>query len=102
MKDEAHRLLEEMLANTCQWPDERSIAKKAAGIHEVDPIVSLLTQVSALTNQIIAFTTRESVRKEADMVTTTLFSGDGVGIDQEQCQFINNRNYNYPLTTTCP
>ena len=29
------------------------------------------------------------------MVATTSFSGDEVGIDQEQYQFINNRNYNY-------
>ena len=33
--EEALRLLEEMSANNCQWPGERS--KKAAGIHEVDP-----------------------------------------------------------------
>ena len=48
--EEAHRLLEEMFANNCQWPSERSIAKKALGIHNVDPIVSLLRQVSALAN----------------------------------------------------
>ena len=28
--DEAHRLLEEMFANNCQWPCECSMAKKAA------------------------------------------------------------------------
>ena len=37
--EEAHRLLEEMSANNCQWPGKR--LKKAAGIHEVDPILSL-------------------------------------------------------------
>ena len=37
--EEAHRLLEEMSANNCQWPGECS--KKAARIHEVDPIMSL-------------------------------------------------------------
>ena len=29
------------------------------------------------------------------MVATTSFGGDGVVLDQEQCQFVNNRNYNY-------
>ena len=79
--DEAHRLLEEMLANNCHWPGKRSMAKKAAGIHEVDPIMSLSAQVSALANHIAAFTTRESASKEVAMVATTSFSGYGVGID---------------------
>ena len=39
--EEAHRFLEEMSANNCQWPGERSMAKKVAGIHEVDPTMSL-------------------------------------------------------------
>ena len=38
--EEAYRLLEEMSANNYQWPEEHS--KKAVGIHEVDPIMSLL------------------------------------------------------------
>ena len=58
------------------------MANKVAGILEVDPIISLSTQVSALANQIAAFTTREALAsKEATMVATTSFSGDGVGID---------------------
>ena len=55
--NEANPLLEKMSTNNCQLPDERSIAKKTAGIHEVDPIVSLLAQVSTLANQIATFTT---------------------------------------------
>ena len=55
------------------------MAKKAADILEVDPIVSLSAQVSVLTNYIVAFTTRKtSTSKEATMVATTSFSGDGV------------------------
>ena len=58
------------------------MAKKVASILEVDPIVSLSAQVFALANQIVAFTTRKpSSSKEAAMVATTSFSGDGVGID---------------------
>ena len=59
------------------------MAKKVVGIHKVDPIVSPLAQVSALANQISTFTIRESASKEAAMVTSTSFSGDEVGIDQE-------------------
>ena len=62
------------------------MAKKVASILEVDPIVSLSAQVFALANQIASFTTgKTSTSKEATMVATTSFSGDGVGIDQEQC-----------------
>ena len=81
--DEAHQLLEEMLANNCQWAGERSMAKKASGIHDVDPIVSLSAQVSTLANQIAAFTTKESSSKEAAMVATSSYMGDGVGVGLE-------------------
>ena len=80
--EEAYHLLEEMSTNNFHWPSKKSMAKKTIGILEVDPMVSLSTQVSALANQIAAFTTREaSSSKEAAMVATTSFSGDGVGID---------------------
>ena len=65
---EAHRLLEEMSANNCQWLGERSMAKKAASIHEVDPIVNLLAQVFA--------------RKETAMVATTSYMVEGFGFEQ--------------------
>ena len=78
--DEAYRLLEEMSANNCQWPGERSMAKKVAGIHKVDPIVSLLAQVSTLANQIATFTTKESSSKKAAIVATTYYMGEEVGV----------------------
>ena len=80
------------------------MAKKAAGIHEVDPIVSLSAWVSALANQIIAFTTKESTIKEAAMVAITSYMGDGVGVrvEQEQCQYINNWNFNYQPNNNLP
>ena len=93
---EAHRLLKEMSANNCQWLREHLVAKKAIGIHEVDPIMSLLTQVLALANQIASFTTRDVACKEsAIVVNSSSYGGDDVGLDTEQCQFINNRNYNF-------
>ena len=65
-------------------------------VHEVDPIVSLSTQVLALANQIVAFTTREaSSSKESTMVANTSYTCEGV--DQEQCQYVNNQNLNYRL-----
>ena len=71
-----------MSANNCQWPGESS--RKAVGIHEVDPILSLLAQVSALMNQIVSFTTRDAVAKESAMVAnSSSYSGDGVGLDTE-------------------
>ena len=83
-----------MSANNCQWPGERS--KKAAGIHEVNPILSLLAQVLALANQIASFTTRDAAAKESAMVvSSSSYGGDGVGLDIEQCQYVNNRNYNF-------
>ena len=79
---EAFRLLEEMLTNNCQWPGERS--KKAVGIHEVDPILSLSAQVSALANQIASFTTRDAVATESAMVAnSSSYGGDSVGLDTE-------------------
>ena len=92
--EEAFRSLEEMSTNNCQWLGEHS--KQAAGIHEVDPIMSLSAQVSALANQIASFTTRDVAIKESAMVaSSSSYSGDGVGLDIEQCQFVNNKNYNF-------
>ena len=93
-------MLEEISANNCQWLGKRSTAKKASRIHEVDPIMSLSAQMSALANQIAAFTTKESSSKEATMVATTSYMGDGVGVglEQEHYQYINNLNFNYQPT----
>ena len=71
-----------MLANNCQWPGERS--KKAVGIHEVDPILSLLAQVLVLANQIASFTTCDAVARESAMVaSSSSYGGDGVGLKTE-------------------
>lgn len=48
---EAYNLLEEMASNSYQWPSERSIPKKA-GIHEIDVISALTTQISTLSKQL--------------------------------------------------
>ena len=78
----AQKLLEEMAANNFQCPNVRSLAKKVARVHEVNPIVSLSAQVPALTNQITTFTTLEAASsKESAMVANTSYIGEGV--DQE-------------------
>ena len=83
-----------MSANNCQWLGERS--KKAAGIHEVDPILSLSAQVSALANQIASFTTRDAAARESAMVaSSSSYGGENVGLEVKQCQYVNNRNYNF-------
>ena len=88
-----------MSANNYQWPGERSI--KEAGIHEVDPIMSLSAQVSTLANQIASFTTKDAASRESAMVASSgSYSGDGVGLDTEQCKFVNNKNYNFRPTRT--
>ena len=93
---EAHRLLEEMFTNNCQWPGERLLAKKAARIHKMDPIMSFSAQVSALANQIASFTTKDAANRELAIVaSSSSYSGDGVGLDTEQCQFVNNKDYNF-------
>ena len=71
------------------------MAKKAVCIREVDPIVSISTEVSALANQIAAFTTKESSSKETAMVATTSYMVEGVRVEQEQCQYLKNCDFNY-------
>ena len=46
------------------------MANKVSGIHEVDPIMSLLPQVSALANQIASFTTKDAASRELAMVAS--------------------------------
>lgn len=43
--EEAQELLEKMASNNYHCANEHSKGKKAMGIHEVDPIVSLSAQV---------------------------------------------------------
>ena len=58
--------------------------------------MSLSAQVSPLVNQIASFTTRDVASRELAIVaSSSSYSGDGVGLDTEQCQFVNNRNNNF-------
>ena len=51
-QDDAYNLLEEMAMNNYQWPNERRIQKKTVGVHKIDAITALTTQVHSLTQQL--------------------------------------------------
>ena len=86
--------LEEMASNNYQWPTERTMAKKVAEIHELEPFVALSTQVAFLSHRVSTLTTQR-IPQSAEYVVassmTVLINEAG----QEQVQYINNRNYNY-------
>ena len=53
-RDEAYELLDEMVYNSYQWPNERYIPKRTMGVLEVDAIIALQAQVSLLTKKMEA------------------------------------------------
>ncbi|XP_068666390.1 uncharacterized protein [Aristolochia californica] len=54
----ATSLLEEMSSNNYQWSTKRTMAKKVAGIYELEPIAALSAQVASLSHQISVLTTQ--------------------------------------------
>ncbi|KAF5450006.1 hypothetical protein F2P56_030391 [Juglans regia] len=87
-------LLEEMASNNYQWPIERTMAKKVARIHELEPLAALSAQVATLSHQISALTTQR-IPQSAEYVVATSMTVLSNEVSQEQVQYINNRNYNY-------
>ena len=52
-ENEAYELLKDMVSNNYLWSSERlPPPKKVAGIHEVDALINLATQVKILTQQL--------------------------------------------------
>ena len=45
---EAYQILENIALNNCQWPIERAIPKKVAGVHDLDAVTNLATQILSL------------------------------------------------------
>ncbi|XP_041011423.1 uncharacterized protein LOC121255209 [Juglans microcarpa x Juglans regia] len=86
--------LEEMASNNYQWTTERTMAKKVAGIHELEPLAVLSAQVTTLTQQISALTTQR-IPQSAEYVAATSMTIPSNEASPEQVQYINNRNYNY-------
>lgn len=87
-------LLEEMASNNYQWPTERTMTKKVAGIHELEQIAALSVQVASLAHQISTLTT-QGILQNTEYVTAASMTVLGNEMSQEQGQYINNRNYNY-------
>ncbi|KAI3448633.1 hypothetical protein Pfo_005298 [Paulownia fortunei] len=78
--NEAHICLEEMATNSYQWPSERFIYTIAA-------------QVSALSNQIAAWTSNGASQGMDSMASTSTSFIDTK--DNEQVNFVNNHNFNF-------
>ncbi|XP_050259914.1 uncharacterized protein LOC126704981 [Quercus robur] len=48
----AYELLEELVSNNYQWPTERAMSRKTAGVLELDSITSLAAQMATLSQQL--------------------------------------------------
>ena len=48
----AYELLEELASNNYQWPTERAMPRKIAGVLEIDSITSLAAQMATLSQQL--------------------------------------------------
>ena len=97
--DEAQQLLEEMARNNFQWPNERSMVRRAAEIHEVDPIAALSAQVSALSNQFSAWSSKASSSKDSVAAVNASYVAKD---DVEQCNYINSRGYHFRPANNLP
>ncbi|XP_040987883.1 uncharacterized protein LOC121235614 [Juglans microcarpa x Juglans regia] len=66
----ATSLLKELASNNYQWPTKRTMAKKVAGIHELESFAALSTQVASLSHQISVLTTQR-IPQSAEYVVAT-------------------------------
>ena len=48
----AFEILENIALNNCQWPTERVTPKKPVGVHELDTVTSIFSQISMLCKQL--------------------------------------------------
>ena len=79
------------------------MAKKVAGIHELDPFAALSAQVASLSHQVLTLTTQR-IRQSAEYVAGSSMTVLMNEASQEQVQYINNQNYNYhgnPMPNYC-
>ncbi|XP_062100094.1 uncharacterized protein LOC133805967 [Humulus lupulus] len=68
-------------------------ASKVADLYEVDPMTSIAAHIATLFNQVVALSTKNSPSIIESVVVAA--SQSGVGLNQEQAQYVSNRNYNY-------
>ena len=83
-----------MATNNYQWPNEWSILKKAASIHDVDSLTAISTQVAALSNQITVLTMKKASPSIESLVIASA-SFTSVENGDKQVQYMNNQPYNY-------
>ena len=70
------------------------MAKKVAGIHELDLFAALSAQVASLSHRFSTLTTQR-IPQSAEYVTASSMTVPMNEASQEQVQYINNRIYNY-------
>ena len=106
----AQDLIEEMATNAYQWPTDRFALKRAFGVHEVDPITTLLAQVANLSKQIRSLTINGI---HTPVEVCNICNGEHASMDchmgnslipsqPEHAQFIGNynRQQNNPFSNT--
>ncbi|XP_060965239.1 uncharacterized protein LOC133034212 [Cannabis sativa] len=94
--NEAFELLEEMAITNQQWSTERGHSKKVIGMHEVDAITKLTTQVEALTKLVTAQAKQAQVICElcGGPLTIEICPIDVDSLPMEQVQAIGNYQNN--------
>ncbi|XP_024022201.1 uncharacterized protein LOC112091842 [Morus notabilis] len=85
-EDEAYELLEDMATNNYQWPSERSIPKKIAGLHEIDAITNLTAQIASLSKQL----------------QKTQLTANAIQISSPVCEFCNGPHQSYECQVDNP
>ena len=109
--EDAYDLLEEMAANAYQWPVERNTSKKALGVHELDVLTTLSSQVASLSKQVSSLTAQANViRTPAEAcdlcggphLSTQCLEGNPFMPSQpEQAHYVGNQNrQNDPFSNT--
>ncbi|XP_062103933.1 uncharacterized protein LOC133815062 [Humulus lupulus] len=111
--NEAYEMLEDVATNNHQWFDERSSGvRKAAGVHELDAITALTTQVASLTkklqqNTVSANAIQMAARCEIcggshSFDQCHVSNNNNIHMDQAQVQYVGNfqRPFNIPFSNT--
>ena len=60
---DAYELLEEMATNAYQWPFECNTPKKTLGVHKLDVLITLSSQVTSLSKEISSLINQVNVIK---------------------------------------
>ena len=61
--ENAYDLLEDMVANTYQWPFEHKTSNQVLGVYELDVLTTLSSQVTSLSKKVNSFTAQTNVIK---------------------------------------